>query len=161
MRTKGSAAELEAKRRIAGRLLLEGKSRGEVARLVDASWNSVNRWKKLVDRGGVDALAAKPHPGRPPRLTLAQCRRVQRILERGALKAGFENDLWTCPRVAAVIEQRFGVKYDDSHVWRLLTKWGWSCQKPQRQAREQDPAAVEHWIRSQWPRIKKGVAKSS
>jgi transposase len=158
MRTKGSAAELEAKRRIAGSLLLQGKSRAEVARLVNASWNSVNRWKQLLDKGGLEALAAKPNPGRPSRLTAAQCRRVMRILERGALKAGFENDLWTCPRVAAVIEQRFGVKYDDSHVWRLLTKWGWSCQKPQRRAREQNGEAVEQWIRRDWPRIKKGVA---
>lgn len=161
MRTKGSAKELEAKRRIAGRLLLQGKSRAEVARLVGASWNSVNRWKKQVDRGGLDALAAKPHPGRPPRLMPAQCKQVQKILEQGARKAGFENDLWTCPRVAEVIQRHFGVKYDPSHVWRLLTKWAWSCQKPQRRAREQDPAAVEHWIRRDWPRIKKGGSRSS
>lgn len=158
MRTKGSAEVLEAKRRIAGRLLQEGRSRGEVARLVKASWNSVNRWQKQIARGGLEALAAKPHPGRPPLLTATQCKRVLRILERGALKAGFENDLWTCPRVSAVIERHFGVQYDDSHVWRLLTKWGWSCQKPQRRAREQDRAAVEQWIRRDWPRIKKGDA---
>lgn len=149
------------KRRIAGRLLLQGKSRAEVARLVDASWNSVDRWKQQVDRGGLDALASKPHPGRRARLTAAQCKKVQRILERGAQKAGFENDLWTCPRVRMVIERNFGVTYDASHVWRLLTKWGWSCQKPQRQAREQNTAAVEQWIRRDWPRIKKGVSRSS
>lgn len=161
MRTKGSASELEAKRRIAGSLLLKGLKRSDVARLVGVSWNSVARWAKQIEKGGLESLAAKPHSGRPSRLTPAQCKRTMRILERGALKAGYENDLWTCPRVAAVIEQHFGVKYDDSHVWRLLTKWGWSCQKPQRQAREQDAAAVEHWIRRDWPRIKKGLARSS
>jgi putative transposase len=156
MRTKGSAAELEVKRRIACNLLLDGKSRAEVARLVETSWNSVDRWKEALERGGPDALAAKPHPGRPALLSVAQQHRMVRILECGARKAGFDNELWTCPRIAAVIEQRFGVKYDVSHVWRLLHKWGWSCQKPQHRAREQDRAAVDQWRQCEWPRIKKG-----
>ena len=159
MRTRGSAKELEAKRRIAGSLLLEGKSRAEVARIVGASWTSVNRWHKAIQRGGIDALAGKAHPGRPPLLSRSKQKRVLKILERGARKSGFPNDLWTCPRVAQVIERRFGVKYDESHVWRLLRKWGWSCQKPQHRAREQDRAAVEHWRKREWPRLKKGDSR--
>lgn len=147
------------KRRIAGNLLLEGKSRAEVARLVGASWNSVNRWQKAIEAGGVDALAAKPHPGRPPRLSRSQQKQVLKILERGPLKSGFRTDLWTCQRLALVIERRFGVKYDQSHVWRLLQKWGWSCQKPRHRAREQEPPAVDHWRKRKWPRLKKGPAE--
>jgi transposase len=161
MRTKGSAAELEVKRRIAGNLLLAGKPRGEVARIVGTTWRSVNRWANAIRKGGLDALSAKPHPGRPSRLTLKQQRKVVRILERGALKSHFANDLWTCLRVAAVIERCCGVKYEESYVWRLLRKWHWSCQKPEHRAREQNRQTVEHWREVEWPRIKKGIPRES
>lgn len=157
MRTRGSAKELEVKRRIAGNLLLEGRSRAEVARIVGTSWNSVNRWQQAISQGGLEALAAKPHPGRRRKLSPRQERQVLRILERGAQKAGFATDLWTCPRVAQAIERRLGIKYHDGHIWHLLRKWGWSCQKPQRRAREQDPREVQQWRRQKWPRIKKGA----
>lgn len=66
MRPKGSAAELEVRRRRAVRLLQDGKTLTEVARLVDADRSSVKRWKRAVAQGGEEALAAKPASGRPP-----------------------------------------------------------------------------------------------
>ena len=157
MRTKGSGKELEVKRRIACNLFQQGKSRAEVARLVGTSWASANRWKKAFERGGLEAIAAKPHPGRPCRLNKQQQRKIVKVLERGPLKAGFPNDLWNAARVAQVIERTCGVKYHESHVLKLLVKWGWSRQLPERRAREQDPAAVEHWRRVEWERLKKGA----
>jgi transposase len=163
MRTQGSASELEARRRIAGRLLLKRKKVAEVADLVGASWSAVKRWKTAVDAGGLDALAAKPHPGKRCRLTARQKEQLVKVLTRGPLQSGYANELWTCARVAEVIERRFGVSYHVDHVWRLLARLGWSSQKPEQRARERDEAAIAHWRRYQWPRIKKsGVsAKSS
>ncbi|MEW6715156.1 MAG: winged helix-turn-helix domain-containing protein [Nitrospirota bacterium] len=34
--------------------------------------------------------------------------------------AGFNTDLWTCPRVAKLIEKLFGVHYHAHHVSKLL-----------------------------------------
>jgi transposase len=161
MRTQGSAAELETRRRIAGELLLQGKPVAEVARLVKASWSSVKRWKVAVKRGGLDALAAKPHPGKPCRLSARQKQQLVRILTQGPLKSGYGTDLWTCPRVAEVIERRFGVHYHVDHVWRLLASLGWTCQKPEQRARERDEAAIERWRAQDWPRIKKSPTSRS
>ena len=158
MRTQGSAAELETRRRIAGELLLQGKPVAEVARLVRASWSSVKRWKRAVEQGGLDALAAKPHPGKPCRLSPRQKQQLVRILARGPLQSGFRTDLWTCPRVADVIWRRFGVRYHVDHVWRLLSGLGWTCQQPEQRARERDEAAVARWRARDWPRIKKSSA---
>jgi transposase len=83
---------------------------------------------------------------------------MEKILLAGAHKAGFASDLWNCPRVAQMIAARFGVEYHPSHVWKILRKLGWSCQKPERRARERDEAAIEHWRKVAWPRIKKGDA---
>ena len=73
----------------------------------------------------------------------------------GAQAAGFATDLWTCPRVTELIEKQFGVRYHVDHVGRLLHALGWSPQRPERRAAERDEAAIQNWIKSDWPRIKK------
>jgi transposase len=156
-----SPAAREARRIIAGQLLLDGKSISEVARVVKASKSSVKQWKDALDQGGLDALKAKPHPGRKPRLSAAQKQRLVAILLRGPLAAGYHTDLWTLQRVAEVIEQKFQVSYHPGHVWKILRALKWSCQKPQQRARERDEAAIERWRRRDWPRIKRGRPRAS
>lgn len=158
MRTHGSASELEVRRRIAGELLLQGKSVAEVTRLVQASWSGVKRWKVAVERGGLEALAAKPHPGKRPRLSARQKQQLVKILAKGPLQAGYANDLWTCARVAEVIKGSFGVHYHVDHVWRILQALRWSCQKPEQRARERSEPAIQQWRSREWPRIKKSGA---
>lgn len=158
MRPKGSAKELEVRRRIGGKLIQEGKGVREVARLVGASPSSVSRWKQALEEGGIEALRAKPHAGRRARLRPEQKKRLERVLLAGAQAAGFGTDLWTLARVAQVIERLFGVKYHPGHVWYVLRDMGWSCQKPERRARERDEAAIQAWRKDDWPRIKKRPA---
>jgi transposase len=160
MRPKGSAAELETRRRLAGSLLLEGRRIGEVAEIVAASESSVRRWRRVVEKGGVEALTAKPHPGPKPRLNEQQKRRLVKVLLAGPRKAGYRNDLWTCPRVAQVIARTFGVKYHPAHVWRILRSLGWTPQKPEQRARERDEADIRRWRSHEWPRIKRGRSAS-
>ena len=159
MRPTGSAAELEVRRRIAERMLNEGKGVSEIACAVGASTSSVSRWKQALATGGTDAMRAKPHPGRPSRLSAAQRRKLERLLAKGPLAAGYTNDLWTCPRVAELIEAHFGVSYHSDHVWRILQSLGWSCQKPEQRARERDENAIVAWRKQDWPRIKKNAAR--
>jgi transposase len=156
-----SPAAREARRKIAGQLLLEGKSISEVARIVKASKSSVKGWKDAVVRGGLDALDAKPHPGRKPFLNSKQKKQLVKVLLRGPLDAGYHTDLWTCERVADVIERKFGVRYHPGHVWKILRGLNWSCQKPEQRARERDELAIERWRREEWPRIKKGRRSAS
>jgi transposase len=88
-------------------------------------------------------------------LTVAQHRRLLGLLLQGPRQHGYSTELWTLARVAEVIRRTFGVEYHPSHVWKLLRNLGWSSQKPERRAREQDPAAIAAWRQEQWPRIKK------
>ncbi len=85
----------------------------------------------------------------------AQKRTLVSLLLKGALRAGYTTDLWTLGRVAALIDQQFGVRYHPSHVWKVLTALGWSCQKPERRAVERDEVAIARWKREAWPWIKK------
>ena len=141
-----------------GRLLLEGKGVREVSRLTGAAFSSVSRWKEDLERGGLEALKAQPHPGRPARLTSQQKQELDEILLQGARAAGFSTDLWTLARVTEVIEHEFGVTYHPGHVWYILRDMGWSCQKPERRARERDEEAIAGWRKKAWPWVKKTPA---
>ena len=154
-------AELAVRRRIAGQLLLEGRGIREVARIVHASASSVKRWKDVLDESGWQGLEPKPHPGRTPQMTIGQKQELVKLLENGPLAAGYRTEQWTCPRVADVIQQNFGVTYHADHVRRLLHELGWSYQKPEQRARERDENAIRHWRKRDWPRIKKGPSSSS
>ena len=155
-RTLGSKAEQEARRLAAGRLLLAGKRNAEVIRALNVSPSSVTRWKKIIQRRGLDGLQTKPPPGRPPKLSKRQRKTLVRILLRGALAAGFSSDLWTGRRLAEVIQRTFGVEHHPNHVLKILHHLDFTPQKPLRRARQQDRDTLEHWRTVEWPRIKKG-----
>ncbi len=154
MRPKGSAQELERRRRRAIELLKEGRSQTEVGSIVGSSQSSVSRWEKLVS--SETGLSSKPHPGRKRRLSVGEHRKLEVALTKGATAHGWANDLWTCPRVKELIERLFGISYHVDHVRRILVdQLGWTAQRPSRRARERDDAAIERWCKEDFPRLKK------
>jgi len=159
MRPKGTSAELAQRRRVAIALLEQGLKPAQVARAVGTSRASVTRWRQAYEEGGDLGLAAKPHPGKPLRLTARQRECLGKLLVQGAGKHGYSTDLWTLARVAEVIAVNFGVEYHRGHVWYVLRSMGWSCQKPERRARERDEQAIETWRQQEWPHIKKRPKK--
>ena len=159
MRPHGTAAELERRRRRAMRLLARGRSVSEVARMVGVAPISVCRWRDARQAGGEKALNSKPVPGRPTKLSMVQRRKLIRLLTQGACAHGYRNELWTLKRIAQLIEKHFGVHYDPSSVWHILRAMGWSCQKPERRARERDEKAIQRWRQKDWPRIKKSASQ--
>jgi transposase len=128
MRPVGSPAELQRRRERAIALLAEGYQPVEVARRVGADRRSVRRWKAAYRKRGRQALTAKPASGRPTKLSAREKSQLERALLKGARAAGFSTDLWTCPRVAQLIEERFGVSFHVDHIGRLLRGLGWSPQ---------------------------------
>lgn len=157
MRPKGSPKDLEARRIRAMKLLREGRSLSEVARMVGCHASAVMRWRDAAKRGGVAALRAKPVPGRPPKVTETQLDKLVRILLKGALARGYRTDVWTTQRIAQVIQATFGVLYHRDHVGRLMHRLNWSCQKPERRALERNEDRIQRWKDEEWPRIKKGL----
>jgi len=154
-RPKGSADLLEHRRRRALALLRERRSLHEVARLLACAASSVMRWRNARRRGGANALKVRSSPGRPPKLSERDHRRLVQLLLKGAIAHGYPTDLWTTTRIAQLIEREFDVTYHRDHVGRLMHRIGWSHQKPERRALERDDEAIERWKRKQWPRVKK------
>lgn len=159
MRPIGTAEELERRRRRAVALLNKGHGVRQTARMVGASPGAVTQWRKAYEQHGDGGLRAKPHPGRPPKLSAKQRQQLARLLAKGARKHGYATELWTLKRVGDLIRKQFGVRYDPSSVWHILRRMGWSCQKPERRARERDEKAIARWRANHWPRIKKSAKK--
>jgi transposase len=155
MRPPGSPQDLERRRLRAIVLLKQGHPPVEVARLVGCDRRSVRRWNATFRKSGDNGLKARPAPGRPSGLDEKARRHLEKALLRGAKTAGFATDLWTCPRVARLIHDRFGIRYHVDHIGRLLHALGWSPQKPQRRAVERDEDEIHRWVKEEWPRVKK------
>ncbi len=154
-RLKGSADLLEDRRKRALALLDAGYSLNEVGRRIGCYASSVMRWRDARRRGGSGALRVRFSPGRPWKLDPAQRKRLVRLLVKGPLAHGYRTNLWTTARIAALVEQEFGVRYHRDHIGRLMHSLGWSPQKPERRALERDEEEIARWKREDWPRIKK------
>ncbi len=158
MRPFGSPEELERRRLRALDMLQQGLGPSEIARTLGVDRRSVRRWRARMEKEGPGGLTAHRASGRPALLSNAQKKKLERLLRKGAQSAGYETDLWTCPRIAEVIGSRLGVHYHVDHVCRLLHKLGWSPQRPQRKAMERDEEGIRQWVKQQWTSIKKKPA---
>jgi transposase len=150
-------AARQARRERAAELFAQGRSQAEVARELDVSRQSASRWHAGWQAEGSRALQSRGPTGRSPRVPDGALDEIEQALLEGALAHGFATDVWTLDRIAVVIQGLTGVTLSNPSVWRLLRgRLGWSVQRPQRQAKERDEEAIQHWVAHGWPRIKKG-----
>ena len=153
MRTIGTAAELERRRRRAVGLFNQGEDPHLIVRLLGVDRSSLYRWRKAAAAGPF-GLNAKRHPGRTPRLSHPQLAELQVLLLQGAKVHGWTTDLWTADRVTELIRRHFGVKHHPEHVRKILKqRLNWTSHKPQRRARERNTKEVERWKADEFPRI--------
>ena len=150
---------LERRRLQAVRLLKQGLNESEVARRLNVSHTSVNRWAGVLAQQGAPGLKQAPRAGRKPRLSEKDLKRLEQGLEKGPEALGYETPLWTLARVGHLIEQEFGVRYHRGHIWKILRQLQWSCQRPVGRARERNEPGIDHWKKVEWPRIKKKPKK--
>jgi transposase len=153
--TKLTAADKEARRKLAIRSVLDGHTQVDVADVLGVHPVTVAKWMKAYRHGGHDALAAKPVPGRPRFLTDDQEAEVRSWLLRKPTDFGFRTDLWTAARVAQLIRDKLGVAFHPNYLREWLSKRGYSPQKPIRRAKQRDAQAIDAWLGDTYPAIKK------
>ena len=72
---------------------------------------------------------------------------------------GFTDEVWTCARVARVIECEFSVRYSQSHVSRLLRRLQWTPQIPTTQAIQRDESEIQTWRMQTWPELRRRASR--
>src|SRR6266566_3523575 len=131
--TAAERARREQVRLAAAELIEVGASDREVARRFRVSRMSANRWRRALAAGGRAALLSKGPGGGPCKLTPAQVRELETVLEAGPAVWGWDEDqCWTLARIAEVVRRRFKVEYTLAGLDLLLHRAGWSVQVPSR-----------------------------
>jgi transposase len=131
----------------------QGWYQRDIAAALGVREESVSRWLARARAAGPESLRARPRPGHPPKLSPAQKRLIPEFLWHGAEAYGFRGDVWTCARIARVIEEEFGVRYHKDHVSRLLRELHWTPQVPIRRAIQRDEEAIRRWRLEVWPEL--------
>jgi putative transposase len=153
--TAAERARREQVRLAAAELIEAGASDQEVAKRFRVTRMSANRWRRALAAGGRPALASKGPGGACCKLTPAQLRELETVLDAGPAAWGWDEDqCWTLARIAEVVRGRFGVDYTLAGLDLLLHRIGWSVQVPARQAAERDEAQIARWRQEEWPVIK-------
>jgi transposase len=147
-----------AKRLQAVVLNSEGRTSGDLARILKAPRSKVSEWLARYQAQGVEGLLEGYRSGRPARLTEAQHRRLGDILDSGPVAYGVDAGIWTSPMIAWVVEEEFRVVYHPGHVRKLLHDLGFSVQRPRRVLARADRAQQDRWHRYIYPRLKKKPA---
>ena len=145
----------EERRKRAWALHQAGWKQKDIAEALGVTKGAVSQWIKRGREGGEAALQDRPKPGAPRRLSTTERQQIPDLLARGAESFGFRGEVWTCPRIAKVIEREFGVRYHPAHVSRILKELDWTPQKPIRRAKQRQEAEIQRWKEERWPELKK------
>jgi transposase len=146
-----------ALRNRAVRAVLDGMSQVEAARVFGVHPNAVNRWIKRYREGGWDSLSERRRGRRAGEQAALSEHQQQEVItlvrETTPDELGLPGFLWTREAVAELITQRYGLWLARTTVGAYLRGWGFSPQKPQHRALEQNPVAVARWLDEEFPAI--------
>lgn len=151
---------LEAMRIRAIKARKSGMTVEGIAKMIGVHRGSVSRWLTKYNRGGATGIRAKKSSGRPKKVDCQELApQLTKIIKHPATKYQFENPLWNLARVEKVVKTELGHKLSRTTIWRSLRDMGFSCQKPERRALEQDPKARQSWVTHEWPKLRRRAKK--
>ena len=154
-----SQDELEKRRMKAAGYFKSGKANGWICKKIGVCHGTVTEWYTKWKNGGIDALKQGKY-GRVSKMSVKQEKQIQKDILKGPLECGYDTDYWTLRRLTDYIKKKTSISYKDRSVWHTLERFGFSCQKPERRARERDEKAITTWVKTTWPMVKKGVSET-
>jgi transposase len=139
------------------RLRKQGKMNKDVAEFLGISRQHASTiWQKYVRGGKKDVLLGtrgRRH-GEMRTLSEEQEREAQKlIVDKTPDQLKFPFALWTREAVRQLIGRRYGIEMPVRTVGEYLKRWGFTPQKPVKRAKEQNPEAVERWLKTEYPKV--------
>lgn len=151
-------AQFELRKQIV-RLRNKGKSNQETAEILDLSVSHCSRIWQVYQREGMKGIALKIRGrrlGAKRRLTAEQEKEIQDlIVVKTPEQLCFSFALWTREAIAQLIKQQYGLKLPLKSISNYLKRWGYTAQRPIKQAYEQNPVKVKAWMEQEYPQIQK------
>lgn len=125
-----------------------------IATLLRYSPGRVRGWLRRFRDGGFNALADRPHPGRPGSCTPAVLAALRAEMAR-------TNRIWTAEQIADWLAQEHGVRLHPDHLATLLKRAAFSYKRTERTLKhKQDPEVVAA-VTAQLEELEKGGSGSA
>ena len=143
-------ARRERDGRVGARLLalanaLDGMSRDEAARAAGMDRQTLRDWVHRYNAEGVAGLRDRPRPGRPCALDEGRQAALKGLILRGPRLERDGCVAWRARDLCALVEERFGVRYGESGMLKLLKGLDLSWQKTRPIHPEADRRAQERF----------------
>ena len=143
-------ARRERDGRVSARLLalanaLDGRPREEAAKLAGMTGQTLGDWVHRYNAQGLEGLRDRPRPGRPCALDEGQQAALKAMVLRGPNLERDGRVAWRARDLGALVEARFGVRYGESGMLKLLKGLDLSGQKTRPVHPEADPKAQERF----------------
>ena len=143
-------ARRERDGRVSARLLalanaLDGLPREEAARLAGMTGQTLGDWVHRYNAEGVEGLRDRPRTGRPCALDEGRQAALKAMVLRGPNLGRDGCVAWRARDLCPLVERRFGVRYSESGMLKLLKGLDLSWQKTRPAHPEADPKAQERF----------------
>lgn len=152
-------AAVNERRRQAVKLRLDGVMLKDIARITELSPTTIISAHKAYTAGGWEAVvvSAGGRPtGRGRKLSPDQEETIQALIcDRTPDQMKLKFALWTRDAVSQLIFLKTKIQLPVRTVGLYLQRWGFTPQKPIRKFYEQNPVAVEKWLKEDYPAIAK------
>jgi len=133
----------QARRALAVAMVMEGKSRGEAARLTGMDRQTLWDWVHRYNAEGMQGLASRTAPGPVPKLTKAQMAELYDLVVAGPDPELHQVIRWRCVALRAEVARRFSVRVDEVTIGRWLRKLRLTRRQPRPYHPKKDAAAQE------------------
>jgi transposase len=153
--TKRDQKELERRRLNASRLFEDGVSQVSISKKFNVSRAAVCQWYAMWKKDKQKGLRSRGLPGFDSKLTEEKKKKLKTIILAGPIKSGYVTDFWTINRVRAVTKKELHIDLGYTRIWNTVLSLGFSCQKPERRARERNEKVITDWKLNTFPRLKK------
>lgn len=135
----------------------KGESFVDIAELLDVHRNTVSKWWKAYQVGGIQSVRSQKRgrqTGDQRTLSPDQEHEIQRLIcDKTPDQYKLTFALWTRRAVQELIKLRLEITLPIRTVGEYLKRWGFTPQKPLKRAYEQRPAEVQKWLDEQYPEI--------
>ena len=133
----------------------------ELARSLGLNRSTIYKWLQLKINGGDNALKAKPIPGRPGTLNDTHLKWLcKTLVDKTPQQLKLPFALWTRDQIIEAVKRKFGIKLSKSGLSRVLSKLGFTFQKPTVRYKQQDPVIVNKWLTADCPAIQEEAKKT-
>ena len=139
-------ARRERDGRVSARLLalanaLDGMSRDEAAQAAGMDRQTLRDWVHRYNAEGIEGLRDRPRSGRPCALDEGRQATLKALVLKGPKLERDGCAAWRARDLCDVVERRFGVRYAEAGMLRLLKSLDLSWQKARPAHPEADPGA--------------------